>query len=409
MAYGPHVLFEGVSAQIGPGETLVVTGANGAGKSTLLKIIAGLARPEEGTVRRTAAFGYAAPDVNLYAELTGHENLRFSPACAGCPTTPDDLLARVGLPRRRGGDLVGAYSSGMRQRLKLAVSLLGDPPLLIWDEPTLALDAAGGERVEEILAGTGRTAGWPSSPPTTPPRPNAGAGKASASTSGAARLAPRRRPDLPQGCPGRAADPLRCRRGRAVRRHYSGRRFRRRQRRGRQVRCQGGAALDHPAVRRPVRPGPRLRARGGGRDGERPAPGGPRDGRIRGQVAVQRGAGPGRGGVSVPLFLVVLPPETVNFRPPVRRSHIGGRGPGRRGDFRGRSDRAGGVRQERLVFHRRLSCPDAAAADGDAGDRGAFDSVRASRPRRRRPEGAGDLRRRDDDRRVCLFEYIWHE
>ena len=73
------------------------------------------------------------------------------PAFGGLAGDTDALLARVGLPRGRGGDLVGAYSSGMRQRLKLAVSLLGDPPLLIWDEPTLALDEAGGKIVEEIL------------------------------------------------------------------------------------------------------------------------------------------------------------------------------------------------------------------------------------------------------------------
>ena len=151
MAYGPRVLFTDISAEVGPGETLLVTGANGSGKSTLLKIITGLVRPEEGAVRRDGAVGYAAPDVNLYAELTGRENLQFFARLRGLPDECDALLARVGLPRRRGADLTGAYSSGMRQRLKLAVSLLGDPPLLIWDEPTLALDAAGGERVEEIL------------------------------------------------------------------------------------------------------------------------------------------------------------------------------------------------------------------------------------------------------------------
>ena len=159
MAYGPRALFQGVSAQAGPGQTLVVTGANGAGKSTLLKIAAGLIRPEEGAVRREPFLGYAAPDVHLYAELTGRENVSFFAGLRGLPTDTDALLARVGLTRARGGDLAGTYSSGMRQRLKLAVSLLGDPPLLIWDEPTLALDAAGGERVEEILARHRRNGG----------------------------------------------------------------------------------------------------------------------------------------------------------------------------------------------------------------------------------------------------------
>ena len=74
--------------------------------------------------------------------------------------------------------------------------------------------------------------------------------------------------------------------------------------------------------------------------------------------------------VSVPLFLVVLPPETVNFRLLFGVLLLGGRRPVRRGDVRGRADRAGGVGQERAVLHRRLPRPDAAAADGDAGDRG---------------------------------------
>ena len=153
MSYGRRTLFGGITVRVEPGETLVVTGANGAGKSTLLKIIAGLTRPEEGQVRRPSASGYAAPDVQLYAELTGDENLDFFRRLRGLPPSSGvDLLSRVGLPASRGADPVGAYSSGMRQRLKLAVSLLGDPPLLVWDEPTLALDARGAEAVDTALA-----------------------------------------------------------------------------------------------------------------------------------------------------------------------------------------------------------------------------------------------------------------
>ncbi len=159
MAYGPRVLFADVCASVAPGESLVVTGANGSGKSTLLKIVAGLLRPEEGSVRRDGPLGYAAPDISLYAELTGRENLSFFAGLRGLPDRSEALMARVGLPRRSGGVLVGSYSSGMRQRLKLAASLIGDPPLLVWDEPTLALDAAGGERVEEILDGHRRGGG----------------------------------------------------------------------------------------------------------------------------------------------------------------------------------------------------------------------------------------------------------
>ena len=153
MAYGRRALFSGVSAEVLPGQCLVVAGVNGSGKSTLLKIIAGLLRPEAGRVERPGVCGYAAPDVQLYGELTGSENLAFFARLRGLPLIDAAaLLKQVGLPAARGRDLVSAYSSGMRQRLKLAVSLLGEPPLLVWDEPTLALDSAGRAVADKVLA-----------------------------------------------------------------------------------------------------------------------------------------------------------------------------------------------------------------------------------------------------------------
>jgi heme exporter protein A len=152
MAYGRRTLFSDVAANVAEGQCLVVTGANGSGKSTLLKIVARLLRPEAGTVAFDGTFGYAAPDVHLYGELTGNENLAFFGRLRGAPAVPTDaLLTQVGLPRSRGRDLVSAYSSGMRQRLKLAVSLLGAPPLLLWDEPTATLDESGRAGAEAIL------------------------------------------------------------------------------------------------------------------------------------------------------------------------------------------------------------------------------------------------------------------
>ncbi len=154
MAYGRRALFSGVSAEVPPGRCLVVAGANGTGKSTLLKIIAGLLRPESGRVEFDGPCGYAAPDVQLYGELTGSENLAFFARLRGLTAQGSaEKLEQVGLPPVRGRDLVSAYSSGMRQRLKLAVSLLGDPPLLIWDEPTATLDSAGRDLADTLLAG----------------------------------------------------------------------------------------------------------------------------------------------------------------------------------------------------------------------------------------------------------------
>ena len=152
MAYGRRALFAEVSAEVTPGRCLVIAGANGAGKSTLLKIIAGLIRPDTGRVEFEGTRGYAAPDVQLYGELTGTENLAFFARLRGLSDVGNAaLLAKVGLPTARGRDLVSAYSSGMRQRLKLAVSLLGDPPLLLWDEPTATLDSAGRSMVDSLL------------------------------------------------------------------------------------------------------------------------------------------------------------------------------------------------------------------------------------------------------------------
>jgi len=153
MGYGRRTLFSEVRADVPAGRCLVVTGANGAGKSTLLKIIAGLLRPESGMAAFEGARGYAAPDVQLYGELTGLENLAFFARLRGVSEAPNEsLLDEIGLARARGRDLVSAYSSGMRQRLKLAVSRVGDPPLLLWDEPTATLDEAGKARADDILA-----------------------------------------------------------------------------------------------------------------------------------------------------------------------------------------------------------------------------------------------------------------
>ena len=153
MAYGPRVLFSGIDTVVAPGQCLVVTGANGAGKSSLLKIVARLLRPEAGKVEFDGKWGCAAPDIQLYGELTGDENLAFFARLLGVsPIQNAALLTDVGLPPKRGRDLVSAYSSGMRQRLKLATSLLGSPPLLLWDEPTATLDTAGRAIVGGLLS-----------------------------------------------------------------------------------------------------------------------------------------------------------------------------------------------------------------------------------------------------------------
>lgn len=164
--FGLRRVFAGVNLTVRTGEVGLVMGANGAGKSTLLKIIAGLLPPASGTVRirmneqefdaraRRRLIGYVAPDLTLYRELTGVENLEFFARLRGIRLERQqlrDILEQVGL-RGRGRDLVSAYSSGMRQRLKYAFALLGNPPILLLDEPTANLDVDGMAMVEQVIA-----------------------------------------------------------------------------------------------------------------------------------------------------------------------------------------------------------------------------------------------------------------
>lgn len=164
--FGLRRVFSGVNLTVRTGEIGLVMGANGAGKSTLLKIIAGLLPPASGTSRiqmdgrnldartRRQIIGYVAPDLTLYRELTGVENLEFFAGLRGIRMERQqlrDVLELVGL-RGRGRDIVGAYSSGMRQRLKYAFALLGQPPILLLDEPTANLDVDGMAMVERVIA-----------------------------------------------------------------------------------------------------------------------------------------------------------------------------------------------------------------------------------------------------------------
>jgi heme exporter protein A len=163
--FGRRAVFSDIEATVRGGQTLAVTGANGSGKSTLLRIISGLLSPSAGKInltlngspldaaQRRSALGYVAPDLTLYAELSGVENLEFFARLRGIKLTREDLimlLERVGL-RGRGRDLVGNYSSGMRQRLKYAFALTTTPPLLLLDEPTANLDAEGVAMVESVV------------------------------------------------------------------------------------------------------------------------------------------------------------------------------------------------------------------------------------------------------------------
>ena len=163
----PIIALEDVSLTIEPGELLCVMGRNGAGKTTLLKTLIGLVCPTEGIVRVlghevrrtprrvTSQVGFAAGErTGFYDRLTGRQNLEFFAALHGLPKE---------MARRRVGELLERfeipapdqhyqeYSTGIKQRLVLARSLLHDPQVLLLDEPTKSLDPAHTVKVQTLI------------------------------------------------------------------------------------------------------------------------------------------------------------------------------------------------------------------------------------------------------------------
>ena len=164
--YTETLLFKDISFELHPGEVLAITGWNGSGKSTLLRIIAGLVRPSSGKVKmsfqgesvpkesRRRFVGMVAPAFSLYDELTALENLEFFCKVRGIAYDRKSCLGmmeRAGLSENS-HKLCRNYSSGMKQRLKLAQALLHNPPLLLLDEPGCNLDSKGMKIVEEIIS-----------------------------------------------------------------------------------------------------------------------------------------------------------------------------------------------------------------------------------------------------------------
>lgn len=163
--YGPRLAVRPVSFDVaGPG-TVAVTGENGSGKSTLLRILIGLMRPSKGTTSlsvdgaevahrdRRLHVGLATPELSFYEEFTAEENLRFAAEARGLTNVQvavQESLAKTGLTPRA-GDRVAAFSSGMKQRLRLAFAVLHRPAVLMLDEPGSHLDAEGRAVVERLV------------------------------------------------------------------------------------------------------------------------------------------------------------------------------------------------------------------------------------------------------------------
>ncbi len=163
-SFSGALLFSDVSFALDAG-VLAVTGLNGSGKTTLLKILAGLLRPTSGVVRIEAdgrpissdesrsSVGWSGPDLSFYPELTASENLAFFRRASGFAATREDIRSRLQAVGLSGaGQPVEHFSTGMKQRLRIAFAHLLDPPILILDEPMSGLDPEGRAAVGRIVA-----------------------------------------------------------------------------------------------------------------------------------------------------------------------------------------------------------------------------------------------------------------
>ncbi|MFI8350257.1 ABC transporter ATP-binding protein [Streptomyces sp. NPDC085596] len=177
-SYGPTAALDGAAFSVHPGEVVAVMGPSGSGKSTLLHCLAGIVRPDSGSITyagrelttmsdtersalRRGEFGFVFQFGQLVPELTCVENVALPLRLNGTPRKEAERAALTwmerlevdGLGRKRPGEVSG----GQGQRVAVARALVTGPRMLFADEPTGALDSLNGERVMELLTDAARS------------------------------------------------------------------------------------------------------------------------------------------------------------------------------------------------------------------------------------------------------------
>ena len=164
--YGDVMAVDGLSLEVSRGHVFGLLGPNGSGKTTTMGMLLGLVKPTSGNFSLLGAnmsnrealtrTGAIVEFPSFYPHLSGRDNLAYFQEISGTsdPAELDELLDKVGLSER-GKDHFHTYSLGMKQRLGLAHVLLGDPDLLILDEPTNGMDPDGMAEVRDLIRSLG--------------------------------------------------------------------------------------------------------------------------------------------------------------------------------------------------------------------------------------------------------------
>ncbi|MBR3532352.1 MAG: ATP-binding cassette domain-containing protein [Clostridiales bacterium] len=165
-SYGKKPVLYNVDLKIDKGDIYGLVGKNGAGKTTLMRIMTGLQVPTAGTIeygfdrRRLGSVGALVELPSIYANKSAYENMKFQYLNLGLPADGSihDILRLVGLDNT-GNKKAGKFSLGMRQRLGIAIAMVGDPEVLILDEPINGLDPQGIIGIRDLLLKLNREKG----------------------------------------------------------------------------------------------------------------------------------------------------------------------------------------------------------------------------------------------------------